>query len=355
MFHHQMFKVSTISDKDQWERLNASCRHKTFMQSWSSQEWRQSLGQKVDLIGVFKQQELIGGALVAEMPLIKKFNLNWKFLFIPHGPLISDRHECFKAEITSLIIDHLKGKARSNNHLVFLRISPAWPDNDQDRAFFKKKGLIKAPIFITPDVTWCRRIDVSDEELMRGMRKTTRYLVRKGLENKDLTVRIGNDLSDLDPFLQLYEKTVNRHNFQAFSRNYLEKELEILGSNNQAAVITAYYRKQLLASVIIVFYQGIGHYYQGASADRQPKEAPASYRLQWAAIQEAKKRGCHTYNFWGIAKKDDPSHAYYGLSLFKKGFGGERFDYCPGYDLAFRWPYYFNYFLEKQRRRKRKI
>ena len=50
------------------------------------------------------------------------------------------------------------------------------------------------------------------------------------------------------------------------------------------------------------------------------KNISCSYLLQWEIIKDAKKRGCDTYNFWGISSPDNNLHPWYGTYLFKKKF-----------------------------------
>jgi lipid II:glycine glycyltransferase (peptidoglycan interpeptide bridge formation enzyme) len=349
------FEIIEISDKDQWQELNRRVENKTFLQSWTSKEWRMALGQKVKLFGVFDRQKLIAGALIAEMPLFKWRNQKANFWLLPHGPIIDQEYWNHRAKILSTLIDHIRLMAQQDQRVAFIRVQPAWPDNSEDRQVFKKLSFREAPIFIVPEVTWCLDIRPNEEEILRGMRKTTRYLIRKGLSNSDLEVRMGSDKDDLADFLTLYRQTVGRHQFQAFSLNYLEKELKCLSSEDEITIFNAYYQKNPIASAMIVFHQKGAYYHQGASEGQQPKDAPGSYLIQWEAIREAKKRGCSVYNFWGIAHNDNHRHAYRGLSLFKKGFGGYRLDYLPTQDLVTGWQYWPNYLIEKCRRWKRKV
>jgi lipid II:glycine glycyltransferase (peptidoglycan interpeptide bridge formation enzyme) len=65
--------------------------------------------------------------------------------------------------------------------------------------------------------------------------------------------------------------------------------------------------------------------------------------LQWRQIQEAKRKGCRDYDFWGIDEKRWP-----GLTYFKKNFKGKESEYPKGKDLIFKGGWYFIYnFLRK--------
>ena len=107
----------------------------------------------------------------------------------------------------------------------------------------------------------------------------------------------------------------------------------------------------MLASAIIMYYGHQGAYHHGASI---PTKIPASYLLQWEAIKEAKQRGKKFYNFWGIAPDDAPaSHPFKGITLFKTGFGGQKYELLPCQDLPLSFKYNLTRVIELVRKKKR--
>ena len=104
----------------------------------------------------------------------------------------------------------------------------------------------------------------------------------------------------------------------------------------------------------IIFYGQEAVYHYSGSSDKL-RHIPASSLLQWRAILEAKRRGLARYNFWGIAKSDNLKHRFAGVSLFKKGFGGERLDYLRTHDLPVSPVYYLTYLFETLRNKSRHL
>jgi len=51
------------------------------------------------------------------------------------------------------------------------------------------------------------------------------------------------------------------------------------------------------------------------------------------AIKDARERGIGRYNFWGIVDEEDIKHRYYGVSVFKRGFGIEELRYLNAHDM----------------------
>jgi lipid II:glycine glycyltransferase (peptidoglycan interpeptide bridge formation enzyme) len=110
-----------------------------------------------------------------------------------------------------------------------------------------------------------------------------------------------------------------------------------------------------LAQAFVIFYGKEAVYHYGASTD-EGRHYPGAYLIQWEAIKEAKKRGMTRYNFWGVAPENNANHRFSGLSLFKRGFGGEDFEYLHAQDLIINYPRYLvNYLVEFLRKKFRNV
>jgi lipid II:glycine glycyltransferase (peptidoglycan interpeptide bridge formation enzyme) len=224
--------------------------------------------------------------------------------------------------------------------------------HEENIKIFKDLGFREAPIHMHPEITWQLDITPPEEDLLMKMRKTTRYLIRQGIKNPDLKIIQSKKIEDVEIFNQLYRRTVSRHHFIPFSLDYLKNEFKAFLADNQVSIFFAKYKEEILASAIIIFWQKIAFYHQGASSLKHSK-IPGSYLLQWEAIREAKKRGCELYNLWGIAPTDSLKHPWRGLTLFKKGFGGYKKEYIKTQDFVLSKKYWLNYIVEKIRKIKR--
>ena len=339
-------EILEIEEKKVWEDFLLGCKEKTFLQSWNWGEFNKKMEEKIWRLGVFTNNSLISCALVVKVKAKRG-----TFLLLPHGPIIKYQASNIKHQVLSELIEKLKEIAKEEK-ASFIRIASIWERNEENREIFKNLGFREAPIHVHPELTLVLDIRLSEEKLLMQMRKTTRYLIRQGIKNKDLKIFQSQDLKDLEIFNRLYQATVKRHQFIPFSLNYLKNEFLSFLPDNQISLFIGKYKDEVLASAIVIFWGGIAFYHQGASLLKYPK-IPASYLLQWKAIKEAKKRGCHLYNFWGIVPTDEKSHPWAGLSLFKKGFGGQEKKYVKTQDLPLSWRYWPTYFFEKLRRKKR--
>ncbi len=333
--------IREINNKEAWESFLLECDEKTFLDSWNWGEFQKREGEKVWRLGVYDGNELVGAALVVRVKARRG-----TFLFVPHGPV-------GESKILEVLIKKLKEIAKQEK-ASFIRISPIWERNEENIKAFRNLAFRNAPIHMHPELTWELDIRPSEEELLMGMRKTTRYLIRQAQKNTDIEIVKTQNIEDLKKFNEIYCQTAKRHKFVPFSLKYLEHQLCSFLPDNQIMIFLGKYKKEIASASIAVFWQGTGFYHHGASLPKYNK-IPVSYLLQWEAIKEAKSRGCQKYNFWGIAPDDSKNHPWAGLGLFKKGFGGYRKDYVKTQDLSLSWKYWPTYIFEKIRKIKRRL
>lgn len=348
-----MFEIKEITDKKIWEDFVLGVKPHTFLESWQWGEFNSAMGDKIWRLGIshnaelrMQNAELLGVALV-----IKISAKRGMFLFVPQGPVL---REAKKLQITNskfqIFIDYLKNLAQKEN-CSFIRISPILLKTLENEKLFQDAGFRKAPMHMHAELMWLLDVSPSEEELLKNMRKTTRYEIKKA-EREGVEISHGTSAEYFDIFSKLYGSTADRQHFHAFSKKYLEAELEAFKKDNQSEIFLAKYNGEYIAGAMIIFYADSAFYHQGASSGLYSKIG-ASYLLQWEIIKEAKKRGLHYYNFWGISSDTEPKHPWAGLSLFKKGFGGFAEEYVPTQDLVLKNTYWINYLIEKMRKMKR--
>jgi len=347
------FEIKLIDEKEIWENFLERFEEKTFLQSWEWGEFNKKMGEKIWRIGIYdKFSNIVGIALVIKV-LAKRGN----FLLLPHGPMIIGS---LKFKVLKVLFEKLKDLAKEEK-VHFIRICPIFERTEENIKVFKDFGFREAPIHLHPEVTWRVDINKSDDEILSQMRKTTRYLIKRG---KKLGVQIKKiSPRDLNLFYGLYLETAKRHHFIPFSFDYIKNEVEVFGDN--ALILGGFFRGKLLASGIFIFWQKISFYHHGASS-KEFSNIPASYLLQWEAILEAKRRGCQRHDLWGVAevKKiqslqkerfeiENKNHPWAGLTLFKMGFGGGPKFYLKTQDYPTSPFYVFNLLIERMRKKKR--
>jgi len=347
-------QVQEINNKQAWEDFLLGCREKTFLQSWGWGEFNSKMQRKSWYFMVYDGDKPVACFLTSKIGAKRGI-----FLFVPHGPVtIEGLSFEQKKEVIKLILEKLKEIAKTEK-AVFIRISPIWLRNSENISVFKELGFRAAPVHMHPETSWELNISGSEEDILKQMRKTTRYLVRQAEKNADIEIVKSQDAKDLEQFNFVYSETGKRQHFRIYNSKYIETEFESFLKNDQIMLFLGKYKGEVAVAAMFVFWQNACYYHHSGSLSEYNKY-PISYLLQWEAMKEAKKRGCQIYNFWGIApdiksegdvKKS--KHPWAGLSFFKMGFGGYRKDLVIAQDFILSQKYWINYIIETIRKIKR--
>lgn len=347
--------INEITQKSIWDAFFNSIGSPSFHHSWEWGEFQKALGYNILRLGIYEKDKLAAIALV-----IKIKSKRGNFLFVPHGPLfdiaseqlmvtIPASKETYTKRVLTSLTNYLTDLARQED-FWFIRISPVLTNSDSHKSLFKQAGYKQAPIYIHAETMWAVDISRTEDEIMQGMRKTTRYLIRKGIKDGIQIKKISKD-SAIDEFWKLYEVTFNREDFTPFPKKFILKEFQVFNETKNSlfflgGVPSKFAQEGLSkfqAGSLVLFTNSSGFYHQGASVHTQ---YPVTYVIQWHAMLEAKRRGCKFYNFYGIYKPGRTPAAWKGLTLFKQGFGGFQIDYLPTQDYVVSRKYYFSYLID---------
>lgn len=330
-----MIEIKEITEKNVWEDFVLAQPENSFFQSWNWGEVQKKLKTRFSArnllkasnseleilwrVGVFDNETLVGVAQV-----IKVIARRGNFLHLRHGPIFKSwKEESFNVLLKFLMELGIKEK------VWFIRISPLIENLPDNKIFFKKFGFKPAVIpRLDASLAWVLDVTKSGEELLGKMRKTTRYLIHKA-QKTGIIVYEGNKESDFDAFLKIYQETAQRQHFVPHLG--IKEEFEILGKAGELKLFLAKYQEKIMAAALIVFYgnQAVYHH-SGATLN---SNIPAMHALLWQAICEAKKSGKTIFNFWGIGPLAEKSDPWWGLTLFKTGFGGKAREFLPTQDL----------------------
>lgn len=276
-------------NKTEWNTFVREHAPHALFQSWEWGEVEKKLGHRV--------WRLEWNDAVAQV--VKVAAKRGIFLHVRHGP------------VGKIHVADLKRLARQEG-AWFIRISP-------QISAFSEKGFVPAPIHaMDAEISWVLDLDKSEEELLAGMRKSTRYEIRHAQG-----IRVQKT-KNLERFFRLYRETSKRHGF--IQHKGILEEYETFGGICYVASAGG----EDLAAAVITDFGSEAIYRHGASVKTT---IPASYAIQWQAIRDAKNRGKKLYNFWGIAPDDGISHPWRGLTVFKKGFGGREIRFIHAQDL----------------------
>lgn len=342
--------VELISDAKLWESYLDQFPEANFLQSSAWKAFHENLNKKVWAIRAFESQQKQDKTLALALVIAEKAK-RANYLTIAGGPLM-DWQDSGRGLVLESLLSYLKDLAKKEN-LSFLRLRPQAIASSELLSFFNDLGFLQSPMHLTADLTLQLDLSQSEELLLAQMRKNTRYEIRKA-QKIGITTHFSKDPSEIKDFYEAQLLLAKRQNFVPFSYQFLQQQYLAFLENDQVTLIHSYLKDQLLASAFIIFYRQEAVYHYGISTLANAK-LPGSYACQWAAIREAKRRGLETYNFWGISPSNEPNHRFAGVSLFKRGFGGQEIAYLPAQDYPFSSNYKLVRTFELLRKKSRRL
>lgn len=274
----------------------------------------------------FIRQESLGA-----MVLFRRLPLGLSIAYIPRGPVgDGDWADFWPA------VDVLCRQERA----LFLRVEPdIWQPVEPDLIERQLPGFSPSAHTIQPPRTIMIDLQRPDDDLLMQMKSKTRYNIRLA-ERKDVIVRPSQDVA---AFHRMSLTTGERDAFGVHSLAYYQRAYDLFSARDACILLIAEFEGQPLAG-LMAFAQGdTAWYFYGASNNQERNRMP-SYLLQWEAIQWAKRKGCKTYDLWGIPDDDesvleaefmDRSDGLWGVYRFKRGFGGEIRRTIGAYDRVY--------------------
>lgn len=313
--------IRETTNQTEWDGFLARQQFRPFLQSFTMGEVYRDVGQKPVRIEAWDGGELKGICQALVVPARRG-----KHLTVPYGPVVASE------DVVNPIMQMLQEIAKRES-CCFVRLSPFWKEGNVI------EGTRPAALHLLAEHIWyipLREVDLweesgiwhqesdqrTEEDLLKDMRKNTRNLIRRA-EREGVTIERSSDpVSDLPVFIKLHEETRKRHGFTPYTNAFFEAQVKQFALRNECTMYKAMYEGEVIACSIHMHAFGETSYHHGASTQKHAK-IPASYLLQWTAIQDALKRGDHVYSFWGISPEGVKNHPFAGVRTFKTGFGGK--------------------------------
>lgn len=337
-------EVKEVTDKSLWESFLSSVSEKTFLNSWNWGEFQIVMGNKIWRRGVFNDEKLIALALISKIEARRG-----TFLLVQHGPAIVKREAHNAKQVLEILLEELK-KIGKEEGAIFIRMNPLWERTQENQNILRELGFREAPMHANAyEATWRLDITIPEEELLKQMRKTTRYLIRQTMQNQEISVEKSEKFDDVEKYQKLNREVAQRQRFVPFSSEYIKNECKVFLKDSQAVLFLGKYKDEIASAALVIFWSGIGFYHQAASSSKYAKLS-IPYLVMWEAIKEAKRRGCTLYDLWGyVDPEKQKRHPWAGPTLFKMGFGGFKKEYFKTQDLPLSSKYWLVYVFEKLR------
>ncbi|MBI2054724.1 MAG: peptidoglycan bridge formation glycyltransferase FemA/FemB family protein [Candidatus Sungbacteria bacterium] len=223
---------------------------------------------------------------------------------------------------------------------IFIRVEPENELATGDKRQATSNLKVSPALNLQPRETVLIDLTKSDDELLRGMHEKTRYNIRVAERHGVAVEERGTEA--VEEFYKLLSATAKRDGFHLHPKSHYEHLLFSNSRELENRLFFAVYKKEVAAAALVNFYKGTATYLHGAS-NYELRNVMAPYLLHWRIIQEARRRGCATYDLWGIDEIKWP-----GISRFKKGFGGTSKTHPLAFDVVFRPIWYALYQLARK-------
>lgn len=329
-------KSLSETEVEQIDALRHAASHTNFLQSKQWYEVNKSISHKPIFL-MFSEKSYC-------LAIIKDAKRG-RFLEIPCGPILDyqNRNEL------ELAMAEIYRYAKQNN-CVFVRFRPNLEETPENRTLIESLPSLSASYFLHAENTIFVDLTQSEEDLLKNMRRQTRYEVRRS-EKLNFKVEKSNSPEILREFHQIQAETAKRQGFIPPRRKDLNAYAKAFGSNLQ--IYRATLDGKPVAYGLVITDALEGDYFEAASTELNYK-FPGAYALQWHVMKDLKKQGKLRYNLWGIAPAGQKNHKFAGVTTFKSGFGGEKFDYLHAHDLPVKKLHYGLIRLVEDARRKKR-
>lgn len=309
------FKKMAEISRENWDSFILS-QNGSFLQSWAWGQFQKATGKKILYLKEDDWQALI---------LINPLRFGKTYFYVPHGP-IWNREKNSEQIILENFLNKIKSIAK-NHSAIFLKIEPKTSDKKitgilENLKFKKNKKSIQ------PENTLIINIARTENEILESFEKRCRNEIKLA-DKKNAMLYSDSSDAGIKNFLALLEKTAKRDSFRAHPLAYYNALIKNLKLANQVDLFFAKIRQNIISGCIVVYF-GSTAFYIHAASDGPYRAANA---LVWAAIKEAKKKQCASFDLYGVAPLDaEKNHPWRGLTKFKESFSGARTDYIGAFD-----------------------
>ncbi len=300
-----------------------------------------------------KMNELVGHKVHVEYLteaawclMIVKNAKRGRYLEVPGGPLLDWNDQ----DLVRTMLRRIEYIAKEEK-CVFVRMRPQLRSSQRDK--LDGLGLRPAPMHLHAEHTVMLNLEKTEEELLKDMRRQTRYEVRRAAK-LGMKVMSGHDKRLFEEFQRVQAETAARQHFVPPDLKTLLAEHRAFGDRAHIYVALTSDDQPVAYGLILTCGQE-ADYFEAASTELNHK-LPGAYALQWQVIKDLRAQGIKRYNLWGIAPHGQKNHRYAGVTTFKTGFGGEIVEFVPAQDLVIkRGRYLINLLIETIRKKRRHL
>lgn len=330
-----MYTTILQPDKKEWDAFVRQHTQAHFLQSYDWGQLKANFGWDAQPIALKNHQgEIIAGAQILYRPLPYRLG---RLAYIPFGPLVDWSNNSLVQALFKAI-----DRAAQRRRVAFLKIEPGYDldlNHLQSNKFRLSPQTIQPPSTIVLDIAGSDKDQQSIDEdyILRRMNQGTRRNIRKS-QKSEIVIREAT-FEDVASFNQLLAETAARNQFGVHTSTYYERMYNYFVKGDspvKGVILLASYKdattaeRKDLAGVFILQLEQWAWYVAGASTEEE-RERRASFGVQWAAIEWARRHGVRHYDLYGIpdvseaqleAEFEQRQDGLWGVYRFKRGWGG---------------------------------
>lgn len=329
-------KEITENRQEEWNRFVAESPNGHFFQSFEFGEIKSKAGWQPLRIAVEDE-----GGIKAAISILKMRIpfLNKCIFYAPRGPVVDFNNRILLHSLLKCVKE-----VAEKEKAIFLKIDAGIPVEERDiMEILKDAGFIIVrrhcdKLGTQPTTVFRINLQGSWDEIEGRFDKTTRRNIRIS-EKKGVIVQEDNSKEGFTAFLAMLMKMNKHKKIAAYDVKYYRDIWEVLYPHRIGRLFLARYNGKIVAGVFVYLF-GKKCWLAYSAFDNRYGFVCPNQALHLHVIKWAKEKGCIWYDLrgTGIINPDNvqSSNPFYGLYMFKKGFGPEFVRFIPEMDMVFR-------------------
>ncbi len=322
-------RVREPHSSKEWDSLLTSGDRPSFLQSWEWGELKRGFGWTPVRLAVCNSDDapVAGAQMLIKTKRLLGISPRFGVAYIPRGPFGAATQQEFR-ELINVAIERA-----SREGAAFIRVEPAADGIDAVLAAMDEASFKPAPQYVQIQSTGYVELSRTEDELLASFKPKTRYNVRLA-KRRNVDVRVADNQADLESFYRLTVTTGRRDGFAVHGPGYYRAVWDTFAESKRRLLIASVNGEDVSALFAVVCGD-MATYLYGASSDRY-RNTMSNYLLQWEAMLWAKRQGCSTYDFWGMADPASENDPMAGVHRFKAGFRPVSVLHAGTFDLPLR-------------------
>ncbi len=282
-------------------------------------EVKGSLGWDAVRVVVREHDHIVGGVQL----LTRSVSRLGAVAFAPRGPILANADP----QLLDTVLGAVMALGRERR-IRYVKLQPPVDRADLVDAL-EGRGWSASAVEAAPSATVRVRLDRSEEEILAGMRRSTRRGARQSVE-RGLEIRVGG-ADDLPALHGMIASTASRQAFEHYPIRYYATMWRVFAERDRALLLLGEMEGELLAAHLYVAFNDCVTAKAGGWSGQARTGVRPNAALDWAAMRWGRERGFQTFDFDGISPsvaralargEDVPEPERQGVSEYKLGFGG---------------------------------